>query len=295
MISTVSSSLFTLPSTSTNINIKSNHPPNSLSFPRAACSGTLSFHDSTTTIPVVNEAIKRRCECLDLYKELVPYKVAWEWQKSLVQRRCSLIEKEEDSSDTVIVLQHPSVYTLGTGSLKEHMNFDVNNAPFEVYRTERGGEVTYHGPGQIVIYPILNLRHHKTDLHWYLRCLEEVVIRALSSTFSISASRVKGFTGVWIGNEKIAAIGIRASRWVIYHGLAINVTSDLTPFKHIVPCGIKDKEVTSLKQLLFGTKTDTSEVIDSMLIDMAHESLIREFAEVFQVSLDIKSVTDFNL
>lgn len=97
------------------------------------------------------------------------------------------------------------------------------------------------------------------------------------------------------GNEKIAAIGIRASRWVTYHGLAVNVTADLNPFKHIVPCGIKDKEVTSLKKLLYGTETDTSEVIDSTLIDMAYESLIREFSEVFQVSLDFKSVTDLNL
>src|ERR1039458_7046483 len=93
-----------------------------------------------------------RCECLNLYKELIPYKQAWEWQKSLVQRRYSLIEKEEDTSDIVIVLQHQSVYTLGTGSLEEHMNFDMDNAPFEVYRTERGGEVTYHGPGQVTLF-----------------------------------------------------------------------------------------------------------------------------------------------
>ncbi|KAF3323615.1 plastidial lipoyltransferase 2-like protein [Carex littledalei] len=290
MFSTGSCSLLT-PSS---YKIKSNYSPSSLSSSFAICSETVPFDDSRRIIHV-NDASKRRCECLNLYKELIPYKQAWEWQKSLVQRRYSLIEKEEDSSDTVIVLQHPSVYTLGTGSLEEHMNFDMDNAPFEVYRTERGGEVTYHGPGQIVVYPILNLRHHQMDLHWYLRSLEEVVIRALSSSFSIKASRIEGLTGVWIGNEKIAAIGIRASRWVTYHGLAVNVTANLSPFKHIVPCGIKDKEVTSLKQLLYGTETDTSEVIDSMLIDMAYESLIREFSEVFQVSLDFKFVTDLNL
>ncbi|XP_078156442.1 octanoyltransferase LIP2p, chloroplastic-like [Carex rostrata] len=290
MFSTGSCSLLT-PSS---YKIKSNYSPSSLSSSRAICPETVPFDDSRRIIHVT-DASKRRCECLNMYKELIPYKQAWEWQKSLVQRRYSLIEKEEDTSDIVIVLQHQSVYTLGTGSLEEHMNFDMDSAPFEVYRTERGGEVTYHGPGQIVVYPILSLRHHQMDLHWYLRSLEEVIIRTLSSSFSIKASRIEGLTGVWIGNEKIAAIGIRASRWVTYHGLAVNVTADLNPFKHIVPCGIKDKEVTSLKQLLYGPETDTSEVIDSTLIDMVYESLIREFSEVFQVSLDFKSVTDLNL
>lgn len=141
--------------------------------------------------------LNRRCECFDLHKELVPYKQAWSWQKSVVGRRHALVDRDEDHSDTLIVLQHPSVYTLGSGSLEKYLNFDIQNSPYDLYRTERGGEVTYHGPGQLVMYPIINLRHHKMDLHWYLRSLEEVVIRVLQSTFSIKASRLEGLTGVW--------------------------------------------------------------------------------------------------
>ncbi|CAA3009376.1 plastidial lipoyltransferase 2 [Olea europaea subsp. europaea] len=142
---------------------------------------------------------RRRCDYYDLHKELIPYLEAWTWQKAIVKERKPLIEKQEDFSDTLIILQHQPVYTLGTGSSEEYLNFDVKNAPFDLYRTERGGEVTYHGPGQLVMYPIINLRYHKMDLHWYLRALEEVVIRVLSATFSIDASRVDGLTGVWVG------------------------------------------------------------------------------------------------
>ncbi|KAA8548847.1 hypothetical protein F0562_000531 [Nyssa sinensis] len=187
------------------------------------------------------QAGKRRCECFDLYKELVPYGEAWSWQKSIVKERRALIEQNEDFSDTLIILQHHPVYTLGTASSEEYLNFNIKNAPYDVYRTERGGEVTYHGPGQLVMYPIVNLRYHKMDLHWYLRALEDIVIRVLSSTFSIKASRLEGLTGVWVGDRKLAAIGIRVSQWVAYHGLALNVTTDLTPFQQIVPCGIRDR------------------------------------------------------
>ncbi|CAN6819655.1 unnamed protein product [Brassica oleracea] len=112
---------------------------------------------------------------------------------------------------------------MGTGSSEDDLNFDVKDAPFDVYRTERGGEVTYHGPGQLVMYPIINLRNHEMDLHWYIRTLEEVVIRVLSSAFSIRASRLDGLTGVWVGNQKAAAMGIRVSKWITYHGLALTV------------------------------------------------------------------------
>lgn len=142
-------------------------------------------------------AYKRRCECFDLHKYYVPYKHAWSWQKSVVDKRHCLINRGEDHSDTLIVLQHPPVYTLGTGSSDKFLNFDIENAPYDIYRTERGGEVTYHGPGQLVMYPIINLRYHKQDLNWYLRSLEEVVIRALWSAFSIKATQIDGLTGVW--------------------------------------------------------------------------------------------------
>ncbi|PWA80352.1 biotin/lipoate A/B protein ligase family [Artemisia annua] len=141
----------------------------------------------------------RRCECYDMYKEVVPFAEAWSWQKSIVEERKKLITIDEDISDSLIVLQHEPVYTLGTASSDNNLNFDVKDSPLPLYQTERGGEVTYHGPGQLVMYPLLNLRYQKMDLHWYLRALEEVVIRVLSSTFSLKASRVEGLTGVWVG------------------------------------------------------------------------------------------------
>ncbi|KAJ0961068.1 hypothetical protein J5N97_000969 [Dioscorea zingiberensis] len=232
----------------------------------------------------------RRCECYDLHKQLIPYQEAWLWQKSIVRTRHSLLDKDEDHSDVVIVLQHPPVFTLGTASSEEYLNFDVKNPPFAIHRTERGGEVTYHGPGQLVMYPIVNLRYHKMDLNWYLRSLEEVIIRVLSSTFYIKASRIEGLTGVWVGNQKIAAIGIRASRWITYHGLALNVTTDLAPFQHIVPCGIRDCQVGSLRGLLEEQSATTEDMI---LLDITYSSLLKEFSEVFQLSLHQASIPKF--
>lgn len=230
-----------------------------------------------------------------MYKELVPYAKAWSWQKTIVDERKAQIERNEDLADTLIVLQHQPVYTLGTGSSEENIHFDVKNAPFELYRTERGGEVTYHGPGQLVMYPIINLRYHKMDLHWYLRSLEEVIIRVLSSSFSMEASRIDGLTGVWVGGQKLAAIGIRVSQWVTYHGLALNVTTDLAPFQQIVPCGIRDRQVGSIKGLLRehshsnGCGTENHQDLDDVqLIDITHKSLVKEFCEVFQVELQCK-------
>ncbi|KAL8530855.1 hypothetical protein ACS0TY_007766 [Phlomoides rotata] len=228
---------------------------------------------------------RRRCDFYDLHKELVPYAEAWSWQKAIVRGRKALIERNEDFSDSLIILQHHPVYTLGTGSSEHYLNFDVNNAPIELYRTERGGEVTYHGPGQLVMYPIINLRYYKMDLHWYMRSLEEVVIRALSSTFAIEASRVEGLTGVWVGNQKLAAIGIKVSQWITYHGLALNVTTDVTPFNEIVPCGIRDCQVGCVKGLVDDHQSD-----DHSLIYATYKSLVREFCNIFEVDLCQKSV-----
>lgn len=239
---------------------------------------------------------KRRCECLDLHKELVPYGLAWDWQKDIVREKKALIQRNQECPDTVIVLQHCPVYTMGTGSSVEYFNFDLKDAPFEVYRTERGGEVTYHGPGQLVMYPILNLRHHKMDLHWYLRALEEVVIRVLYSTFSIEASRVEGLTGVWFGDQKLAAIGIKVSQWIAYHGLALNVTTDLTPFEWIVPCGIRNRRVGSIKSIFARELCSTSEkgdihhFNDFQLLDITCRSLIKEFSEVFELDICQKTI-----
>ncbi|KAJ0025047.1 hypothetical protein Pint_08890 [Pistacia integerrima] len=239
----------------------------------------------------------KSCECYDFYKEIIPYNEAWSWQKNIVEEKKALIERNEECPDTLIILQHSPVYTLGTASSEKYLNFDLKNPPFQIYRTERGGEVTYHGPGQLVMYPIINLRNHKMDLHWYLRALEEVVIRVLFSTFSIKASRVEGLTGVWVGNQKLAAIGIRASQWITYHGLALNVTTDLSPFSWIVPCGIQDRQVGSIKRLLKidqssngCRETDLDHPDNCQLIDITNNSLIKEFSEVFQVEVIKKNV-----
>lgn len=245
---------------------------------------------STTAAP--DPGGRRRCYSFDFYKQLVPYKDAWSLQKSLVAKRHVLLEKDEDHSDMLIILQHPPVYTLGTNSTDEFLKFNIEEAPFDVFRTERGGEVTYHGPGQLVMYPIINLRHHKMDLHWYLRSLEEVVIRTLSS-FSIKSTRLDGYTGVWVGNQKLAAIGIRVTRWITYHGLALNVNTDLTPFQNIVPCGIRDRRVGSIETIL---KDSQGEYInDDKLIDVAYNRLLKEFSEVFKLSLQSVSLSKFDL
>ncbi|KAL4591682.1 hypothetical protein LXL04_004652 [Taraxacum kok-saghyz] len=233
---------------------------------------------------LIQHTTTRRCECYDVYKEVVPFDKAWAWQQSIVEKRKSLIDINEDDSDTLIILQHQPVYTLGTASTENNLNFDIKDSPLPLYQTERGGEVTYHGPGQIVMYPILNLRYQKMDLHWYLRALEEVVIRVLSSTFSLKASRIEGLTGVWVGEKKLAAIGIRVSRWVTYHGLALNVCTDLSPFNRIIPCGIKDRGVESIKGII-NESSSTSCYDDGKLIDIAHDSLVKEFCEVFQLEL----------
>nr|AJQ20641.1 Lipoyltransferase [Salvia miltiorrhiza] len=236
---------------------------------------------------------RRRCDLYDLHKEVVPYAEAWSWQKAIVTERRALSDRNEDFSDSLIILQHHPVYTMGTGSCDNYLNFDVSNAPFDLYRTERGGEVTYHGPGQLVMYPIINLRYYKMDLHWYLRSLEEVVIRALSSTFSIEASRVEGLTGVWVGDAKLAAIGIKVSKWIAYHGLALNVTTDLTPFDQIVPCGIRDRQVGSIKGLLNDNRHRVEDYDlndDQDLMHTTCKSLVKEFCDVFQIDFCQKSL-----
>ncbi|CAI9753445.1 unnamed protein product [Fraxinus pennsylvanica] len=173
--------------------------------------------------------------------------------------------------------------------------FGYNANGFLMQQHLNSGVLIGNSIRSLVMYPIINLRYHKMDLHWYLRALEEVVIRVLSSTFAIEASRIEGLTGVWVGDQKLAAIGIRVSQWITYHGLALNVSLDLSPFQKIVPCGIQDRRVGSIKELLRKTLPSNScrlennnHVNDNELIEIAHESLIREFCEVFKVDLQYK-------
>lgn len=176
---------------------------------------------------------------------LVPYRQSWDWQKCLVQQALDQV----DQADQLLIVEHPSVYTLGTGSTLDHVNFDLADPRIEWHRIERGGEVTHHCLGQLVAYPIFNLTRHQTDLHWYLRQLEEVVILTLAH-FGLNGERVPGLTGVWVEGYKLAAIGIKVRRWVTMHGLALNVCPQLAGFQQIVPCGIGDRPVGSMAQFL---------------------------------------------
>ncbi|MEL6471948.1 MAG: lipoyl(octanoyl) transferase LipB [Cyanobacteria bacterium J06623_4] len=226
----------------------------------------------------------------------VPYAIAWRWQQQLVSEyKASLVAdsalpqsnhkpKASRAKDALLLLQHSPVYTLGQGSDSQFLKFDPDSDDHELFRVERGGEVTYHCPGQLVGYPILNLRHYRQDLHWYLRQLEEVLIRTLGR-YGLKAERMAGLTGVWIGNRKVAAIGIKVSRWITMHGFALNVCPDLSGFEQIVPCGIADKSVGSMAQFL----------PEDVTVTAVREVLIGEFEQVFGLSLRRATRPEFAL
>lgn len=176
---------------------------------------------------------------------LMPYQEAWDWQKSIVAAH----KANEDYPDTLILLEHPPVYTLGQGSDRQFLKFDPEHDPAELHQIERGGEVTYHCPGQLVGYPILNLKRHTQDLHWYLRQLERVIIQVLAH-YDLVGYQIPGLTGVWVEDRKVAAIGIKVSRWITMHGFALNICPDLDGFSKIVPCGIADRAVGSMAEWL---------------------------------------------
>jgi len=179
----------------------------------------------------------------------VPYREALQLQRTLVEdRRAGRIP------DTLLLLEHPHVLTLGVrgDGGRSHIlaTADALSAHgIEVYETGRGGDITYHGPGQLVGYPIVDLKPDRCDVHRYVRDLEEVLIRT-AADYGVSAGRITGLTGVWVGNEKLAAIGVRIARWITSHGFALNVSTDLDYFSMIVPCGIADRGVTSLARVL---------------------------------------------
>lgn len=188
--------------------------------------------------------------------ELIDYKEAWDLQYYLHQLRF-----DNQISDLLLLLEHPNTYTLGKTAHIENLiggkEFLERNK-ISVYNIDRGGDITYHGPGQIVGYPILNLSQWYQDSHKYLRTLEEVLIKVCND-YNLEAKRVEGYTGVWIDDRKIAAIGIKISRWITMHGFAFNVNTNLELFNGIIPCGISDKSVTSLEKEL-GRKIPISEV-----------------------------------
>ncbi|MGH7550306.1 MAG: lipoyl(octanoyl) transferase LipB [Gemmatimonadota bacterium] len=177
----------------------------------------------------------------------VAYRDAWTLQRELVARRAAA-----EIPDTLLLLSHPPVVTLGKGGTIAHLlgsRAELAGRGVEFVETDRGGDITFHGPGQIVGYAIVDLAPRGRDLHRFLRDLEEVLILALAG-FGIAAGRAEGLTGAWVGDAKVAAMGIRVSRWITHHGFALNVDTDLSYFDLIVPCGIADRRVTSMAKLL---------------------------------------------
>jgi lipoate-protein ligase B len=185
------------------------------------------------------------------------YEEVWDRQKKLVdERRMGIVP------DTLILVEHDPVYTLGKNSNENHL-LKSRDVHIPVYQIERGGDVTFHGPGQLVGYPILDLHHHRLSVSWYMRTLEEMLIQTLGQ-FGIEARRREGLTGVWVGEEKIAALGVRLSRWVSMHGFALNVNTDLEFFDGIIPCGIFEHDVTSMSQIL-GKEVSMVEVEETLV------------------------------
>ncbi len=211
--------------------------------------------------------------CLVIDLGLIRYQAAWELQRRIVAAR-----KAQVLPDVLLLCEHPHVITLGRNGKSEHLRASehlLRQMNVEFCATDRGGDITYHGPGQLVGYPILNLAEIRRDVVWYVRQLEEVMIRA-TSDFGIRATRRAGRTGVWVeapeaGEEKLAAIGVHISRWVTSHGFAYNVGTDLRYFDLIVPCGIADKRPTSLERLL-GRRVAAAELAPRIL---------ERFGEVF--------------
>src|SRR6266566_2345897 len=218
---------------------------------------------------------------------LVPYAEALEWQRALAQAR---IERQVPH-DLLLLLEHPPVVTLGRNSHRAHvLRPDDEGRGIEVFEVERGGDVTFHGPGQLVGYPILDLTGHRRDLHWYLRTLDQALIAALAE-LGIRAERNPGYTGVWTpgGSRKIASIGVHVKQWVTWHGFALNVTTDLSHFDRIVPCGIAGVVMTSVERETGNGRGE------KQLWDDTVAAVIRGFAKAFDVTATTDGVEQLGL
>jgi lipoyl(octanoyl) transferase len=238
----------------------------------------------------LNHHINKKTKFLDL--GLMDYQEAWEYQGELFEKTIAIktsnrkLEEEQQqiTENYLIFLEHPHVYTLGKSGSEDNLLLDedgLKEKEATYYKINRGGDITYHGPGQIVGYPILDLDNFFTDIHKYLRLLEEAVILTLKD-YGIESGRIKGLTGVWLDYEedaenprKICALGVKSSRWVTMHGFAFNVNTDLDYFKNIIPCGIDDKAVTSMEAEL-GKKQNMQEV---------EEKLKQHIADLFEMEL----------
>ena len=222
---------------------------------------------------------------------LVEYKQAWDLQETLLNRIATVKlanrglteDSKEITENFLLFCQHPHVYTLGKSGDESHLLLQesfLSTIGATYFKTNRGGDITYHGPGQLVGYPILDLENFYTDIHLYLRMLEEAIIRTCEG-YGLVAGRIEGLTGVWINPtqedaRKICAMGVKASRWISMHGFALNVNTDLSYFSHIVPCGIATRGVTSLQQEL-GQEMDfqsVSDVVKGHLVDLFKMELV---------------------
>ena len=231
---------------------------------------------------VINKNVK--------YKSLglINYEESWKKQESIFNKIIDTkiknrnLQKEIKTDNYILTCSHPHVYTLGKSGDEKNLLIDKNiieKENLEFFKINRGGDITYHGPGQIVIYPILDLENFFTDIHKYLRSLEEAVILTLKE-YNIESGRIKDYTGVWIdirsdNPRKICALGVKTSRWVTMHGLALNVNTDLNFFKNIIPCGINDKEVTSISK----------EVGRDIKIKDVEKKLLNNLSKVFEFKI----------
>jgi len=184
-------------------------------------------------------------------KGQVPYREAWDFQREIHARRLA-----GEIPDTLILVEHPPVFTLGKNADDRNL---IDPGDAEVIQSDRGGDITWHGPGQLIGYPVINLEDHRKSVSWYMRNLEEVIILTLKQ-FDINSERITGLTGVWVGDRKVCAMGVRLSRWVTMHGFALNVDPDMSYFNGMIPCGIQDKGVVSMQALL-SREIKTKEVI----------------------------------
>ncbi len=215
---------------------------------------------------------KNRITCVYIYLGKINYQPAWNLQKKLVVAR-----RQSEIPNVLLLLQHPPVITIGKSGTDANLLVEseyLTKHGVELINTDRGGDITYHGPGQLVGYPILDLTELKKDIFWYLRQIEQVIINTLQQ-FNIEATRKKNYTGVWVDAEKIAAIGVKISRWITSHGFSFNINPNLEHFNLIIPCGIQDKSVTSLIKLV-----DKAITIEDVL-----PTLVDQFAAVFQVRM----------
>ena len=228
----------------------------------------------------------------------IPYLAAHRLQEALVEARAA-----GEVGDTLLLLEHPPVITLGRGAKEEHLRFpraSLNERGIEVHDTGRGGDVTYHGPGQLVAYPILDLSPDRRDVRKYVRGLEEVMIRT-AARWGVKAERIddKGYEGVWVrseglGDRKIGAVGVRISRWITMHGLALNVRTQLSHFGLIVPCGITDKGVTSL-ELELGEAAPTVDEVMGILAPIVAEVFEAELVDAEPSELERRVLADLSL